>query len=45
MDDIEYLTIYRVIELIIKKEREINMVIIPKVVDLLHKKFNKLNIV
>ena len=43
MDDIEYLTIYRVIELIIKKEREINMVIIPKVVDLLHKKFNKLN--
>lgn len=39
MDDIEYLTIYRVIELIIKKEREINMVIIPKIVDLLHKKF------
>ena len=43
MDDIEYMTIYRAIELIIKKEREINMVIIPKVVDLLHKKFNKLN--
>ena len=45
MDDIEYLTIYRIIELIIKKEKEINIVILPKVVDLLHKKFNKLKIV
>jgi vacuolar-type H+-ATPase subunit C/Vma6 len=42
MDDIEYLTIYRVIELIIKKEKEMNIDVIPKVVDLLHKKFKKL---
>ncbi|MFW9950121.1 MAG: V-type ATPase subunit [Candidatus Thorarchaeota archaeon] len=42
MDDIEYLTIYRIIELIIKKEKEINMIILPKVVDLLHKKFDML---
>ena len=40
--DIEYLTLYRILELIIKKEREIKLDIIPKVVDLLHTKFKKI---
>ncbi len=42
MDDIEYLTIYRIIELIIKKEKEVKLYIIPNLVKIVNKKFSRL---
>ena len=42
MDDIEYFTIYKILELIIKKEKEIQLEILPNVVKILHKKYNSL---
>ena len=40
--DIEFLTLYRILELIIKKEREISLEIIPNVVNIINKKFELL---
>jgi vacuolar-type H+-ATPase subunit C/Vma6 len=42
VDDIEYLTIYRIIEVIIKKDKEIRLNIIPRVVKILHNKYKVL---
>ncbi len=39
VDDIEYSTILRILEVLILKENEINFEIIPKVVKILHEKF------
>lgn len=41
-EDIEHLTIYRILELIIKKEKEINLEIIPNVVRIINRKFKSL---
>ncbi|MFX1493853.1 MAG: V-type ATPase subunit [Promethearchaeota archaeon] len=42
IDDIEYLTIYRIIELIIKKEKEVKLYIIPNLVKIINNKFSRL---
>ncbi|MFX1409364.1 MAG: V-type ATPase subunit [Promethearchaeota archaeon] len=44
IDDIEYLTIYRILELIIKKEKEIKLEIIPNVVRIINKKYKSLKL-
>ncbi|MFX1322838.1 MAG: V-type ATPase subunit [Promethearchaeota archaeon] len=44
IDDIDYLTIYRILELIIKKEKEIKLEIIPNVVRIINKKFKSLKL-
>ena len=44
IDDIEYLTIYRILELIIKKEKEIKLEIIPNIVRIINKKFKSLKL-
>jgi len=38
-DKIDYSTIYRIFELLIKKEREIKYSIIPNVIRILHEKY------
>ena len=42
IDDISYLTIYRILELILKKEKEIIFDIMPNVIKLLHDKYEML---
>ncbi len=42
IDDIDFLTIYKILELVIKKENEIRFIIIPKVVKITHEKFRNL---
>jgi len=42
IDDIDLLTIFKILELIIQKEREISFDIIPNLVRILHKKFDVL---
>ncbi|MBD3342942.1 MAG: hypothetical protein GF353_27850 [Candidatus Lokiarchaeota archaeon] len=42
IDDIEFMTIYRILEVIIKKNGEIKFEILPKVVDILHSHYSKL---
>jgi len=42
VDDIEYLTIFRIIEVLIKKDKEIRHNILPKVVKILHNKYKVL---
>ncbi|MFX1408213.1 MAG: V-type ATPase subunit [Promethearchaeota archaeon] len=44
MDDIEYQTIYKILELIIKKEKEIKREIIPNIVNIINKKFTILEL-
>jgi vacuolar-type H+-ATPase subunit C/Vma6 len=43
IDDIEYSTILRIFEILIKKQKEIQFDIIPNVVNIIHEKFNKLD--
>jgi len=42
IDDIDFLTIYKILELVIKKENEIRLIIIPKVVKITQEKFRNL---
>ncbi|TFF97787.1 MAG: hypothetical protein EU547_03385 [Promethearchaeota archaeon] len=42
IDKIDFSALYRIFELVIKKEREIKHHILPNVIRILHKKFNKL---
>jgi len=42
IDDIDYSTILRIIEVLMKKEKEIQFDIIPNVVNIIHEKYNKL---
>jgi vacuolar-type H+-ATPase subunit C/Vma6 len=44
INDIESLTIFRILELIIKKEKEIKLEILPKVVSIINKKFNSIKL-
>jgi vacuolar-type H+-ATPase subunit C/Vma6 len=43
IDDIEYQSIFRIMELLIKKDNEIKIHVLPKVVDILHEKYKVLN--
>jgi len=43
IDDIEYQSIFRIMELLIKKDKEIKIHVLPKVVDILHEKYKVLN--
>ncbi len=45
MGEIDLITIFRILELIIKKENEIRFHIIPKVVKIIHEKFEKLHLI
>jgi len=42
IDDIDFITIFKILELVIKKENEIRFIIIPKVVKITHEKFRNL---
>ncbi len=42
IDDFEYFTIYRILELIIKKEKEIKFNIMPNVIRIIHEKYESL---
>jgi V/A-type H+-transporting ATPase subunit C len=42
LDDIEYEAIYKILEVIIKKDKEIRLYILPKIVDILHEKYQSL---
>jgi vacuolar-type H+-ATPase subunit C/Vma6 len=42
LDDIEYQAIYKILEVLIKKDKEIRLYILPKVVDILHEKYQLL---
>jgi vacuolar-type H+-ATPase subunit C/Vma6 len=42
LDDIEYQAIYKILEVIIKKDKEIRLYILPKLVDILHEKYQLL---
>jgi vacuolar-type H+-ATPase subunit C/Vma6 len=43
IDDIDYRSIFRIMELLIRKDNEIKMYVLPKVVDILHEKYKVLN--
>lgn len=45
MDDIDLITIFRILELIIKKENEIRFEIIPKVIEIINKKYENLKLI
>ena len=42
IDDIDYQTIFKIIEVLIKKDKEIRLYILPKLVDILHEKYKVL---
>ena len=42
LDDIEYHSIFRIMELLIKKNNEIKIHVLPKVVEILHEKYKVL---
>ncbi len=42
IDDIDFFTIYKILEILIKKEKEIKFDILPKVIKILHYKFKAL---
>ncbi|MFW9771756.1 MAG: V-type ATPase subunit [Promethearchaeota archaeon] len=42
IDDFEYFTIYKILELIIKKEKEIKFNIMPNVIRIIHEKYERL---
>ena len=42
IDDFEYFSIYRILELIIKKEKEIKFNIMPNVIRIIHEKYESL---
>jgi vacuolar-type H+-ATPase subunit C/Vma6 len=42
IDDIDFFTIYKILEILIKKEKEIKFEILPKVIKILHYKFKAL---
>ncbi|KKL47659.1 hypothetical protein LCGC14_2333330 [marine sediment metagenome] len=42
IDDIEYQAIFKILEVLIKKDKEIRLYIIPGVVNILHKKYQLL---
>ena len=39
IDDIDYITIFRITEVLIKKDKEIRHKLIPRAVKIIHKKF------
>jgi len=43
LDDVDYQAIYKILETLIKKDKEIRLYILPKVVNILHEKFQILN--
>ena len=43
IDDIESQSIFRIMELLIKKDNEIKIHVLPKVVNILHEKYKVLN--
>ncbi len=43
-DNIDFITIYRIFELVIKKEREIKSHVLPNIIRIIHKKFNRIQI-
>jgi hypothetical protein len=42
IDDIDFFTIYKILELLIKKEKEIKFDIFPRVIKIIHKKYKAL---
>ena len=42
VDDIDYFTIYKILEVLIKKEKEIKFDILPRVIEIIHRKFEVL---
>jgi len=44
IDDIDFFTIYKILELLIRKEKEIRFDIMPKAVKILHKKYKDLKL-
>lgn len=44
IDDIDYSTIYKILELIIKKEKEIKFEILPELVEIINKNFDSLKL-
>jgi len=42
IDDIDFFTIYKILEVLIKKEKEIKFDILPRVIKIIHKKFKLL---
>ncbi|MFW9821680.1 MAG: V-type ATPase subunit [Candidatus Thorarchaeota archaeon] len=44
IDDIDLITIFRIVELIIKKENEIRFEIIPKLIEIIHNKYEALKL-
>lgn len=44
IDDFEYLTIYKILEIIINKEKEIKFNIMPNVIRILHEKYEELGV-
>jgi len=44
IDDIDFFTIYKILELLIRKEKEIRFDIMPRAVKILHKKFKDLKL-
>ncbi|MFX0057797.1 MAG: V-type ATPase subunit [Candidatus Hodarchaeota archaeon] len=44
IDDIEYSTIYSILELIIKKDKEIKFIIMPHIVRIIHENYERLNL-
>jgi vacuolar-type H+-ATPase subunit C/Vma6 len=43
LDNIEYQAIYKILEVLIKKDKEIRLYILPKLVDIIHEKYQLLN--
>ncbi len=43
IDDVEYQTIFKIIEVLIKKDKEIRLYILPRVVNIMHEKYQLLN--
>ncbi len=42
IDDVDYQAIFKILEVLIKKDKEIHLHILPKVVEILHEKYNRL---
>ena len=42
IDDIDFFTIYKILEILIKKEKEIRFFLLPKVIKIIHYKFKAL---
>ena len=42
IEDIDYSTILRIVEVLMKKEKEIQFVILPNIINIIHEKYNRL---